>query len=107
MECKCNDKKRALRHVQGNTLSLAIALQAKETTFVDGVKQVTVSDYVPEHGDEITVVLESDRKKRYEYTGYKVSVQGNMVTMQDDGTLQQNEDVLDDVYGADNSVSTR
>lgn len=81
--CKCNETNAKIKHVRGNTLSLAIPLQDKVWRIEDGEKTAEVTDFYPLDTDEVAVQLRSN----YRYLPMSATVSGNVVTVTDNGTL--------------------
>ena len=81
--CKCNETNAKIKHVRGNTLSLAIPLQDKTWRIVEGQKVSEITDFVPLDTDVVEVVI----KSAYKSVTLPATVTENVVSVVDDGTL--------------------
>ena len=82
--CKCNEQTNAkIKHVRGNTLSLAIPLQDKIWRIVEGEKTAEITDFVPLETDVVEVVI----KSAYKSVTLPATVTENVVSVVDAGTL--------------------
>lgn len=80
--CKCKTNAK-IKHVRGNTLSLAIPLQDKIWRIVEGEKTAEITDFVPLETDVVEVVI----KSAYRSVTLPATVTENVVSVVDDGTL--------------------
>lgn len=74
--------------VRGNYVKFSIALQEVETTMVSGEITTETKDYYPQSNDEVRLVLRNQSGGRsYYYTGDSVEIDGNVLSIEDNGTL--------------------
>ena len=82
---KCNNNCAKIKHVMGNTLSLAIPLQDKVWRIIDGEKTAQVSDFVPLDTDTVSVNIRNDNK----IFTLPATVVENVVSVVDNGTISK------------------
>lgn len=81
----CNCKTDALiKHVRGNVLRLAIPLSVKIRDLVDGQPTERVEDFYPDASRGVKIVLDAS----YITRTFDGAVSGNVVSMEDGGTLK-------------------
>lgn len=79
-----NNQELLIKHVFGNVMRVAIPLTQRIRTLVDGQETETESDFYPNLSKPIKVVLKREGNLKKEYIP---TVEGNVVTFKDDGTL--------------------
>lgn len=82
---KCNNNCAKIKHVMGNTLSLAIPLQDKVWRIIDGEKTAQVSDFVPLDTDTVSVNIRNNDK----IFTLPATVTENVVSVVDNGTISK------------------
>ena len=82
---KCNNNCAKIKHVMGNTLSLAIPLQDKVWRIIDGEKTAQISDFVPLDTDTVSVNIRNDNK----IFTLPATVVENVVSVVDNGTISK------------------
>lgn len=73
-----------IKHVYGNVMRIAIPLTMRIRTMTDGVETETEEDFYPNPTKPVVVSLMRDGGFKKDYTP---TVEGNLVTFEDDGTL--------------------
>ena len=86
MTCNCGNEKVVVRHVRGNTLTLAIPLQERIRRMVDDEETVETVDYNPLPTDVVTVNLRGFTRTET-FVGTDVTITGNVVEVTDNGTI--------------------
>lgn len=74
-----------IKHVYGNLLRVAIPLTITIRQLVEGEETEVTSDFYPNQSFPTKVVLRGSGTVRYEYTA---SIDGNVATFQDKGTVR-------------------
>lgn len=83
MGCNCN-KDALIKHVKGNVLRLAIPLTIKIRDLVDGQPTEREEDFYPDASRGVKIVLDAS----YITRTFDGTVSGNVVSMEDNGTLK-------------------